>query len=144
MAWTRHVPVKAARRGQSLDCGDGVTLDILAPTPLEAQAEAETNGAANNASVVARLRYGRTAFLFTGDAEGDEEADLAANGLSLGCDVLKTGHHGSRTSTTPAFLARAHPREAIISVGRHNLYGHPSGDVLARLRTRHLSFSAPI
>jgi competence protein ComEC len=134
MAWTRHVPVKAARRGQRLDCGDGVMLDILAPTSLEAQTEAETNGAANNASVVARLRYGRTAFLFTGDAEADEETDLATNGLPLDCDVLKAGHHGSRTSTTPAFLARVHPREAIISVGARNLYGHPSGDVLARLR----------
>ena len=134
MARTRGVPVRAARRGQSLDCGDGVTLDILAPTDHEAQAEAETNGAANNASVVARLRCGRTAFLFTGDAEADEETDLTASGLPLQCDVLKAGHHGSRTSTTPAFLARAQPHEAVISVGAHNLYGHPSGDVVARLR----------
>ncbi len=129
----RHVPRTAARRGQHLDCGDGVTLDILAPTPGEAAQSADTNGGANNASIVARVRYGRTTFLFMGDAEGEEEADLAVSGLALDCDVLKAGHHGSRTSTTPAFLQSAHPHDVVISVGAHNLYGHPGREVLTRL-----------
>ncbi len=133
----RHVPSKPARRGQHLDCGDGVTLDILAPTPDEAAQSADTNGGANNASVVARVCYGRTVFLFMGDAEGDEEAELATSGLALGCDVLKAGHHGSRTSTTPVFLQAAHPHHVVISVGARNLYGHPGREVLTRLRADH-------
>lgn len=122
-----HVPYRAAQRGQNLDCGDGVSLDILAPTSLE------TRGTANNASVVVRLRYGRTAFLLTGDAEADEEADMVRDGLPLDCDVLKAGHHGSDTSSTPGFLARAHPHWAVLSLGAHNLYGHPHAAVVARL-----------
>lgn len=128
-AQQEHVPHKAAQRGQSLDCGDGAILDILAPTPLE------TRGSANNASVVVRLRYGHTAFLLTGDAEADEESDLVRDGLNLQCDVLKAGHHGSSTSSTLPFLSRAHPHYAVLSLGAHNLYGHPSAAVVERLRT---------
>ncbi|MCW3054206.1 MAG: hypothetical protein JWN14_3376 [Chthonomonadales bacterium] len=124
-----HIPYLAARRGQILDFQDGVTARILAPT------EAETYGSPNNASIVLLLQYGRTTFLFTGDAEADEEADLLATHQPLICDVLKVGHHGSHTSTTPPFLVAAHPHIAIISVGAHNLYGHPSPEVLDRLRT---------
>ncbi len=123
-----HVRYLAARRGQTLDFQDGVTARILAPT------EAETHGSPNNASIVLLLQYGRTTFLFTGDAEADEEADLLASGQPLPCDVLKVGHHGSHTSTTLPFLAAAHPHIAVISVGAHNLYGHPSVEVLDRLR----------
>ena len=137
-ASARHVPVHSARRGQRLDCGDGVTLDILAPTPDEAAQSADTNGGANNASVVARLRYGRTVFLFMGDAEADEEAELTRSGLALDCDVLKAGHHGSRTSTTLPFLQAAHPASVVISVGAHNLYGHPGREVIARLQAGHM------
>lgn len=139
VAHERRVPYRMARRGQRLDCGDGVTIDIVAPTDAEAANLAETNGAANNASIVARVRYGRTAFLLTGDAEAPEEADLARSGLALDCDVLKAGHHGSRTSSTPTLLQRAHPHQVVISVGAHNLYGHPSPELLARLRASHIA-----
>ncbi len=127
-AHSRHVRYVAARRGQTLDFQDGVTARILAPT------EAETDGTANNASVVVRLEYGRTVFLFTGDAEADEEADILTSGQPLTCDVLKVGHHGSHTSTTPAFLSATHPRIAVISVGKRNHFGHPNPDVMERLR----------
>jgi competence protein ComEC len=122
-----RVAYLAARRGQILDFQDGVTARILAPT------EAETHGSPNNASIVLLLQYGRTTLLFTGDAEADEEADLLAAQEPLPCDVLKVGHHGSHTSTTLPFLTAAHPHFAVISVGAHNLYGHPSGEVLDRL-----------
>ena len=127
-ARNRGVGHRAVRRGEEIDCLDGVTVKILAPTPLE------TQGAANNASVVLQVRFGRTGFLLTGDAEADEEADLLRNDELTACDVLKAGHHGSHTSTTPEFLAATHPHWVIISVGAHNLYGHPSPDVLTRLR----------
>jgi len=119
---------KALRRGEQIDCPDGVTLQVLSPT------SAETRGSENNASVVVQVRYGRTSFLLTGDAEAEEEADVLQSGAAIGCDVLKTGHHGSRTSTTPEFLAAAHPHWAVVSVGAHNLYGHPNLEVLSRLR----------
>ncbi|HLV81125.1 MAG TPA: hypothetical protein VKT32_12625, partial [Chthonomonadaceae bacterium] len=72
--------------------------------------------------------------LLTGDAEAPEEEDMLKSGQPLACDVLKVGHHGSDTSTLPDFLAAAHPRLVLISVGAHNLYGHPSPEVLERLK----------
>ena len=126
-AQTHHVLYRAARRGQVIELGDGVLLRVLSPTELE------THGAVNNASMVLRLEYKRTTLLFTGDAEIDEETDLLNDKLPLACDALKVGHHGSDTSTTPEFLAAAHPRFAIVSVGKHNLYGHPRLDVMRRL-----------
>lgn len=128
----RHVAYKRTARGEELDCHDGVTLSILAPT------EAERQGITNDASTVVRVEYGRTAFLLTGDAEAEEESELIAASQPLACNVLKVGHHGSRFSSTPAFLDACHPQLAVVSVGRHNLYGHPSGEVLQRLHDRHI------
>ncbi len=124
----RHVAVYTARPGQKIDFGDGAVLQILAPS------REERAGPPNNASIAARLTYGRTSFLFMGDAEAPEETDLLSSRWQLGCTVLKAGHHGSDTSTTPAFLAAAHPRIAVVSVGAHNVYGHPSPLVMQRLR----------
>ncbi|HLI50066.1 MAG TPA: ComEC/Rec2 family competence protein [Chthonomonas sp.] len=127
-ALRHHVPRLTPLPGEQIDCGDGVTLHFLAPTP------AERSGAPNNASVVVRVDYGRTHLLLMGDAEAPEEATLLADDQAVGCDVLKVGHHGSDTSTTPNFLRAAHPKFAVISVGAHNLYGHPSPIVIERLR----------
>lgn len=126
-AQARQVHYRPAQCGQTLDLGDGVTARLLAPTAQDIQ------GLPNDASIVLRVDYGRTAFLLTGDAEAGEEAEIVRSGQPLACDVLKAGHHGSHTSTTPEFLAAAHPRLAVISVGTHNLYGHPSPDVVERL-----------
>lgn len=126
-AWRLHVLREIAQVGEQIDCGDGVTLHVLAPTVEERE------GTPNNASVVVRLDYGRTHFLFMGDAEAPEENELLRYPLPIACDVLKVGHHGSTTSSTPYFLQKAHPRIAVISVGAHNLYGHPSQLVIARL-----------
>ena len=125
----RHVAHRIAVRGQSLDLGDGVRADILAPTPEETQADHP-----NNASIVIRLTYGRRRFLLMGDAEKAEESDLVESRLPLDCDVLKVGHHGSKTSTLPGFLKVSHPEDAIISVGAENRYGHPSQEVVQRLQ----------
>lgn len=88
----------------------------------------------NNTSIVLRVDYGETAFLFTGDMEAAAEADLLDSGAYLAADVLKVGHHGSGTSTSYRFLREVMPRYAVISVGAGNKYGHPSDDVLSRLR----------
>jgi competence protein ComEC len=117
------------RPGDSLAV-DGVVLRFLAPDSAWTSALDD----ANLASSVLVARYGRVSFLLTGDAEGpEEEWMLAHDSLALAATVLKVGHHGSITSTTPAFLRAVHPRLALISVGAGNSYGHPGADVLREL-----------
>lgn len=87
----------------------------------------------NNGSLVLRVDYGETSFLFTGDMEQKAEADLLAAGANVKADVLKAGHHGSPTSSSEAFLEAVDASVAVVSVGEGNDYGHPSADVLARL-----------
>jgi competence protein ComEC len=88
----------------------------------------------NNSSIVMRIVYGETSFLFTGDAEREVEQALLNSGVTLKSDVLKVGHHGSETSTSYAFLREIMPQYAVISVGKGNTYGHPTDAVLSRLR----------
>lgn len=88
----------------------------------------------NNMSLVLRIVYGETAFLFTGDAERQEEQDILAAGYELDSTVLKVGHHGSENSTTYPFLREIMPEYAVISVGADNSYGHPTEAALSRLR----------
>jgi competence protein ComEC len=124
------------RPGDSLAI-DGVVFRALAPDSAWTASLADPN----SASVVVSARYGRVRFLLVGDAEAAEERWLLARAASdpevadaLQADVLKVGHHGSRTSTTAAFLARVRPRVALVSVGAGNSYGHPSIEILDRLR----------
>jgi beta-lactamase superfamily II metal-dependent hydrolase len=87
----------------------------------------------NNWSAVTRIQYGDTAFLLTGDAESQSEEEMIASGTNLKADVLKVGHHGSSSSTTPAFLKVVAPKYAVISVGTGNNYGHPHKETLTKL-----------
>jgi competence protein ComEC len=88
----------------------------------------------NDYSAVLHLTYGQTAFLFTGDAGNTAEEEMLAGGRSLKADVLKVAHHGSRYSTSTAFLKAVAPRYAVISVGKGNDYGHPHAQTLQRLQ----------
>lgn len=88
----------------------------------------------NNSSIVVRITYGKTSFLFTGDAEFEEENDLISSGTKLNSNVLKVGHHGSAYSTSQEFLDKVKPDYAIISVGKDNSYGHPAGVTLTNLK----------
>lgn len=87
----------------------------------------------NNWSAVLHLTYGKNTFLFTGDAESKSEADMIKAKQTLRADVLKVGHHGSKSSTGAAFLKAVAPKNAVISVGK-NSYGHPTDTVLDRLK----------
>lgn len=87
----------------------------------------------NNTSIVLRVDYGETSFLFTGDMESDAEADLLEDGCDLEATVLKVGHHGSSTSTSYTFLRQVMPEYAVISCGAGNSYGHPHQEVTSRL-----------
>ena len=111
-----------------IDFGDGVSLAILFP------AETITEGATNNAAVVIRVSYGEHDFLLTADAPQSIERYLVSYfGDDLESEVMKVGHHGSKTSTAPEFLAKVAPSYAVISSGSDNTYGHPHKSVLERL-----------
>lgn len=114
--------------GQKLKLGSA-TIEILAP--LKDYVRENTN----NTSIVIRVTYGTKAFMFTGDAEKESEADIIKHGYAnLNVDVLKVGHHGSSSSTSYIFLRALSPKYAIISCGKNNKYGHPHKETLSKLR----------
>lgn len=124
IAWHRVHP------GNDLQM-DGVRIEFLAPDSAWTVSLHDPN----LASTIALLTYGSVRMLLVGDAEKPEEDWLLAHaGDRLHADILKVGHHGSATSTSDAFLAAVHPRAAIISVGVHNMYHHPSPDIVRALR----------
>lgn len=118
--------VTPASPGTIYDLGDGAQLEILGPI-------AEYTDL-NNMSVVARLQYGKTSFLFTGDACVGAENDLLQAGRTLQSDVLSVGHHGSNTSTSEAWLQAVAPQMGVISCGMDNSYGHPHREVMERFK----------
>jgi competence protein ComEC len=132
-ARAQGVPITVARRGMRIALGPrrATLLEVLHPAePLLVG----TNSDPNNNSVVLRVTSGSTRFLLTGDAEAGAEGAL--RGLDLRADVLKVGHHGSRTSTDDALLDAVRPRLAIVSCGRRNSFGHPAAATLSRLERR--------
>jgi competence protein ComEC len=121
------VTVRSLRAGAGLTLG-GVDVRVLAPSA----AYAPGPDPANNDSLVLHAAYGKTSVLLEGDAEEPiEHAMMSESGLES--TLLKVGHHGSVTSTTPEFLARVSPRWAVISCGARNRYGHPRPEVLEAL-----------
>ncbi len=124
-----------ARRGQIYDLGSGsagsTTLSILFPDRDARDFES------NASSIVARLVYGESEYLFTGDAPKEiEEYLISLDAQGIASDVLKVGHHGSRTSTSEIFVNAVIPDVAIISAGKDNSYGHPHGEVTKLLTAR--------
>ncbi|MEK7227628.1 MAG: MBL fold metallo-hydrolase [Patescibacteria group bacterium] len=114
-----------ARRGMVINFGDGVKLTILSPDRDVSRLST------NNASIVAKLEYGENSLLLTGDSTKKvENILLGLDKYILNSDVLKAGHHGSRTSTATAFAAAVSPEYAVISAGKDNSYGHPHKEVL--------------
>ena len=110
--------------------GDTLELGTATATVLGPVADyPETN----NTSLVLRVDFGTTRFLFTGDMETKAETDLLESGADVKADVLKVGHHGSSTSTGYRFLRAVDPAAAVISVGAGNDYGHPHEEVMSRL-----------
>ncbi|KYH35814.1 hydroxyacylglutathione hydrolase [Clostridium tepidiprofundi DSM 19306] len=92
----------------------------------------------NNYSIVQKLRFGNTSFIFTGDAEDVSEREILARKYDLKADVLKIGHHGSKTSTTKEFLAAVDPKYAVISCGKDNDYGHPNKETMDKLKNNRI------
>ncbi|NOZ55498.1 MAG: ComEC family DNA internalization-related competence protein, partial [Calditrichaeota bacterium] len=126
------VPLRVLRAGDSVAVLGPWLVAVLCPDSAFAAACGLQDQ--NNASLVLLIRRDSTAFLFTGDAEQPEEARLVRCGALLRANVLKVAHHGSATSTTPAFLAASQPDLAVISASRFNRFGFPAGSVVQRLR----------
>jgi len=119
--------VREVTRGYTTQM-DGLGLAVLNPT-------SQRTGDLNEDSVVFRLMCGEVSVLLAGDATSDSEGSMLAASLALDSDVLKVGHHGSSTSTSAVFLAAVTPKDAVISVGAGNTYGHPAQETLDRLAT---------
>ncbi|HEX7225656.1 MAG TPA: DNA internalization-related competence protein ComEC/Rec2 [Candidatus Limnocylindria bacterium] len=127
-----HVPVATARTGMRIALDATTSLEVLYPGPTDAAAPL-LEGDINNGSIVLVLRHGAFSALLTGDAEAPVEELLLERGLVPRVDLLKVGHHGSHSSTTPSFVAAADPAVAMISAGVDNEYGHPAPETLATL-----------
>ena len=131
-----HIPVMIAKRGMKivLDQKDGVYLSILFPD------RDVSSFATNDGSIIAKLVYGNTSVLLQGDAsQKDELYLLKLDSIGLKADILKVGHHGSKTSTAPAYVQAVGPEWAIISAGLNNRYGFPHQQTLDTLNASHVT-----
>ncbi|MFN2449627.1 MAG: DNA internalization-related competence protein ComEC/Rec2 [Candidatus Baltobacteraceae bacterium] len=130
VARAENIPVVTPRAGDVWHLDDGVTLTFIGPSlPFII-----SNNAINDNSVAFVLQYKRFRMVFTGDAGVAAEQRFLNEGIDLHADVLKVGHHGSAYSSSPAFIAAVDPTYAIISVGRHNMFGHPAPSTIETLQ----------
>ncbi len=120
-------------QGRTLTVPSPGDLWTLGGASVQALGPVKGDGNLNNTSLVLRVTHGDVSFLFTGDAEREEEQSLLEAGCALESTVLKVGHHGSDTSTSYPFLRAVMPKYAVISVGTND-FGHPDANVLSRLR----------
>jgi len=118
----------------SIGLGEGAALSILWPRVPQEPFLKNTRSDANSNSIIAKLTYGDTSFLFMGDAEPETEARLLGKALDFSATVLKVAHHGGRYSSTAPFLAAVRPQAAVVSCGARNDYGHPTPEALGRLQ----------
>lgn len=128
----RGIPRVEAYAGYAIGLGE-VRIDVLNP-PKEPLVG--TSSDVDNNGLVLRVSYGRVSFLLTGDIRGFDEEFLERQGLPLASTVLKVAHHGSETSSSPAFVDAVHPRAAVISAGEGNSFGQPHESTMAVLRAR--------
>ena len=127
----RGVPVRVLNAALPAFAAGGALVEPIWPLT----AGAGFTGDANDTSLVFLLRHGKAALLFTGDLGAEEEQELVARGVPLGCTLLKVAHHGSKYSSSEAFLAAAAPQAAVISAGYHNSFHLPAPSALARLQS---------
>ena len=122
----KGLKITEAKAGLKVDLGSEVNALLLAPNSASYED-------VNDYSAVLKLTYGTNSFLFEGDAQELSENEMINAGYNLKADVLKVGHHGSKTSSSSAFLAKVQPKFAVISVGKGNSYGHPAKTTLDKL-----------
>ncbi|MBX7174313.1 MAG: ComEC/Rec2 family competence protein [Pyrinomonadaceae bacterium] len=123
----KNVPLTILKRGDVFNFG-GAKIEVLSPNSTE-NLDSKWE---NNESIVLRIIYGETSFLLTGDAEKEAENAMLQTPESLKANVVKAGHHGSRTSSTQNFIAATKAKLTIISVGKESPFGHPHEEVVER------------
>ena len=134
-AWRKAVAEEGAELveaepGQRIDMGDGVVVEVLGPPSTLLRG---TESDVDNASVGLRLVYGEVSFLLTGDMFSEAESALLDGETPIDADVLKVGHHGSRTSSSPAFIDAVSPTIAVVSAGADNRFNHPHPETIETL-----------
>ena len=122
----KGLKITTAQAGKKIIDQNNLQADFVAPVGSKYES-------LNNWSVVTKVQYEDTTFIFAGDAEAEAEVEMLASGVSLKADVLKIGHHGSRTSSSMPFLKAVSPMYTVISVGKGNDYGHPHPETLSKL-----------
>jgi competence protein ComEC len=121
----KNIKKVIAMRGQSIELGGGVHFDVLFPDRDVSKLNT------NDGSIVGQLVYGSSTIMFTGDApSATEEYVLALDGARIKSDILKAGHHGSKTSASEPFVSAVAPKYAVVSAGLNNKYGHPNQETL--------------
>ncbi len=131
IAQSKNIPTFRASRGTNiyLDNNKKVLFEVLSPEGDVSFIES------NNASITGRLIYGKSEFMLTGDAYVEVEENMIKENSDLHSDILKLGHHGSKTSSSMEFLKKVNPEVVIISAGLNNTYGHPHQIVMDRVKT---------
>lgn len=122
----KGIVAQYSRTGTTIELDGGAQIQIVAPVHNDYTS-------LNNFSIACRLTFGRRSFFFSGDIERASESDILNSGYYIRSDVLKIPHHGSTSSSSPAFLEAVMPEYAVISVGEGNPYGHPRPEVVERL-----------
>jgi len=124
----KNLKINVLKKGiNSINLGENTKVTVFSPSK-------DSYEDLNNYSPVIKIEYGKTSFLFTGDAQKDVEKEIITSNEDISADVLKVGHHGSSTSTTKEFLNKVHPSIGVISVGSDNSYNHPNSDTIKRLK----------
>lgn len=123
------------KSGMNIKISDDANLEIFSPGENLDNNSKDTNAD----SVVLKLTYGENSFLFTGDFPIEKEQEIINKNFDLKSNVLKISHHGSKYSTGSEFLEKIMPKDAVISVGKNNRYGHPAQDVLDRLNEKKIN-----
>lgn len=140
----KNIAYKALKKGDTITLGDDVKFAVLSPgkpfTKENTQGVSES-GLTNDNSIVCKMTYGTFSIMFTGDAQKEVEEQLLKNykGAELQANVLKVGHHGSKTSSSPAFVAAVKPTDATISCGVNNQYKFPHKPTLDTLKKYHVN-----
>ena len=124
----RNMKITVLEPGDSINLGENVKCQILSPIK-------SSYDNLNNYSVVLKITYKNSKFLFTGDAEQEDESKILNNGFDISSDALKVGHHGSSSSSSENFLKEVSPKIAVISCGKNNDYGHPHKVTLDKLNS---------
>ena len=127
----KNIPIDEAVPGDTYTLGTA-QLQILAPI--------SENSDPNAMSVVTRLTFGERSFVFTGDAEAPQEREILTKGYNVKADVLKAGHHGSKTSTSDPFLRAVAPQYVVITCGVGNSYDHPHNETIDRLEDANVPY----